>query len=86
MWSSIKSNQVALAGILLLVVLFAPNSQQWLRHYRPMLYSPLQRTPRRAARTYQWLRHPAGAFALGLVFVIILLNMPRVSEFIYFQF
>jgi len=86
MWETIKHNQFGLMVVLGVIVLFAPNSQQWLRRYRPLLdFSP----PRFAAPGKlhpRWIEKPAGAFCLAAFLIVILLNMPRVSEFIYFQF
>jgi alginate O-acetyltransferase complex protein AlgI len=86
MWSIIKDNQFAMAGILFVIILFAPNSQQWLRHFRPLL----DHEPARFAKPGQFrllpILSPAGALAMGIILIVILLNMPRVSEFIYFQF
>lgn len=86
MWEVIKANQFAMAGVLFLVVLFMPNSLRLIRHYRPVMFPPPGGGTLRFLRGNVLLRHPLGALTLGALFIVILLNMPRVSEFIYFQF
>lgn len=86
LWITIKDNQFALLGVLWLIVLVMPNTQQWLRRYCPLLDFKSS-APGPSARWHPaWIMRPWGAFCLGILFILILLEMPRVSEFIYFQF
>ena len=69
-------------SILLLVVWFAPNTQQLLAVYRPALVLPDDTPPAR------WAWRPSPVFALlvaGLALIAIF-NLHRQSEFLYFQF
>ncbi len=81
-----KDNQFVLMGVLWLVVLFGPSSLSILRHYRPCSGHFPDRDRPGFRLKGGWLESPWGALGLGAFFFAILLNMPRVSEFIYFQF
>ena len=68
--------------ILLLIVWFAPNTQQIMATSRPALGIP----PESAAARWQW--RPAfatAALAAGMA-LVVLINLHRHSEFLYFQF
>jgi alginate O-acetyltransferase complex protein AlgI len=81
-----KDNQYVLMAILWLIVLLAPSSLSILRHYRPCSGRlPFPSTSRLRVKG-GLLESPAGALTLAAFLLIVLLNMPRVSEFIYFQF
>ncbi len=68
--------------VLLGVVLVCPNSQQILTRYHPA-----QETGRLAAHPrLAWRMSRGWAIASGVMFAIGLFALPRVSEFLYFQF
>jgi len=68
--------------ILLLVVWFAPNTQQFMSAFRPALAMPSDV----AAGKFKWSPKPAYALiAAGLV-TLAIFNLHRQSEFLYFQF
>lgn len=67
--------------VLLGVVLVCPNSQQILSRYRPaQAASPLP------AGRWGWRMSRGWAVVSGIVFAVGLFALPRVSEFLYFQF
>jgi len=69
--------------LLLLVVWFAPNSQQIMAAANPALGVPAEPGPR---LQFQWRIGPASAvLTLGLALAVIV-NLSRHSEFLYFQF
>ncbi|MBF0370078.1 MAG: MBOAT family protein [Magnetococcales bacterium] len=75
--------------LLLLGVLFLPNSNQWLGPYNPGLSSkgyPATVVPRQAVHDWHWRPHPALALGMAALFVWSVLSLNRVTEFIYFQF
>ena len=69
--------------ILLAVVWFAPNTQQIMRRARPALGVPADATANRwlCWRPAPWLAVPVAALA-----VLIVVNLHKKSEFLYFQF
>lgn len=68
--------------ILLLVVWFAPNTQQIMAAARPALGVPADA----AAARWQWRPAAAGAVAAAVMAVAVIVNLNRHSEFLYFQF
>lgn len=68
--------------VLLGVVLICPNSQQILSRYHPAQQTGA--LPGRQA--FAWRMSRGWAIASGIVFAIGLFALPRVSEFLYFQF
>lgn len=67
----------------MLIAWFAPNTQEIFRHYDPCLEKIA--APQRAI-AIAWSPSRVGSTLLPLVFVICVLNMSRVTEFLYFQF
>ncbi|MCH8685532.1 MBOAT family O-acyltransferase [Pedomonas mirosovicensis] len=68
--------------VLLGVALTAPNSQEILSRYRPALetgHLPIR-------RRFAWRLNTGWAVVSGIAFAIGLFALPRVSEFLYFQF
>jgi D-alanyl-lipoteichoic acid acyltransferase DltB (MBOAT superfamily) len=89
LWETVKSNQFVVMAILGIATLTLPNSHRWLARTRPAITASLPPAP--TPWNLKKLRpalllHPLGALTLGILFIIILFNMPAVSEFIYFQF
>lgn len=80
------SEMLMWVGAGLLVLYFAPNSEQLFARYRPtlrMLPKEILKAERPWAR---WKPSPAWAVALAAVVTISLMFMHRVHEFFYFQF
>lgn len=73
------SRPLAVIGALLAVVWLTPNTQELLAKHEPALHDV---KPKR----WTWQPTPAWAVAIALLFVIAVLHLSRVSEFIYFQF
>lgn len=69
---------------------FLPNSYEIMRRYRPGLASPgypaTEIAPSGPPRLLAWRPTPPVAGALALAFVLCLLKLNDISEFIYFQF
>ena len=68
--------------ILLLVVWFAPNTQQFLSAYRPALTPPADVSRGR----FKWSPRPVYALIAALLVTLAIFNLHRQSEFLYFQF
>jgi D-alanyl-lipoteichoic acid acyltransferase DltB (MBOAT superfamily) len=68
--------------ILLLVVWFAPNTQQLLAAYRPALSLP----PDMRGSRLQWSPKLGYAVAAAALLTLSIFNLHRQSEFLYFQF
>lgn len=68
--------------ILLIVVWFAPNTQQIMVGARPALGVP----PESASARWQWRPAAASAVAVAVMALAVIANLNRHSEFLYFQF
>ena len=68
--------------VLFVVAVWAPNSQEITARMRPAMYGPTDGRSRRLA----WALTPRWAIATGVVLALGVLALPRVSEFLYFQF
>jgi hypothetical protein len=68
--------------ILLLVVWFAPNTQQLLAGYRPALALLAERYDGRLA----WRPAPLYALLTAALALLAIFNLHKQSEFLYFQF
>ncbi len=81
---------VALLGLLLLIAWFAPNTQEWMVRYKPALNYPTQPDLAQQQpffrRVLSWRPNTVWAIATGCLFVACVLNLSRVSEFLYFDF
>ncbi len=76
---------LALAGSLLLIAWFAPNTQELTGYVGPSgAYTPDRAAT--APRQIVWRPRPAWAAIVGAGFGIAILSLTRVSEFLYFQF
>ncbi|MEM7263872.1 MAG: MBOAT family O-acyltransferase, partial [Planctomycetota bacterium] len=64
------------------IALWAPNSQCWLRGYRPVLEEPVDALPLRGG----WRPTPVHAMLVAALFIFSVMRITRYSEFIYFQF
>jgi hypothetical protein len=64
---------------LLALVWFAPNSQQLLAKHEPALHDV-------AAGRFAWQPTSRWAVAIAILFVISVLHLSQITEFIYFQF
>ena len=69
--------------ILLVIVWFAPNTQQIMRRAQPALGVPAARD---AARWMQWRPAAWLAVPLAALALVVVVNLHKKSEFLYFQF
>jgi hypothetical protein len=69
--------------MLLAIVWFAPNTQQIMRHARPALGVPANDD---AARWLRWRPTAWLAAPVAMLAVVIVVNLHKKSEFLYFQF
>lgn len=76
-------------AILLAILVFTPNTQQWLRRFSPALETP---RPARSAllagliERLGWRPNLAWSLGAGVLAAACVLSLTRVSQFIYFQF
>lgn len=66
------------------IALLAPNSQQWLIRYRPVLENPAEVYG--PARKLLWKPDRYWAMIMAAIALYTLLHLTSVSEFLYFQF
>ncbi len=66
---------------LLAIAWYMPNTQQFMAHFSPAL-EPAKGLPNRP----QWSPSRGWAISIGVLAVVALLHLTRVSEFLYFQF
>jgi alginate O-acetyltransferase complex protein AlgI len=74
---------------LLLIVWFTPNTQQWVERYGPALNykaSTAKSMGDRLWKQVQWRPNGAWAIVSAGITAIALLNLTKVSEFLYFEF
>jgi alginate O-acetyltransferase complex protein AlgI len=80
-WSEDAALQLGVLAVLLLIVFFAPNTQEWMADFEPALVEvPLDRSRLRWRPSRRW------ALVMALVSVWGLLGINQYSEFLYFQF
>lgn len=68
------------------LALFAPNTQQIMRLYRPALGAKALLGPPKKRRWMYWRARPYAAVLAGALFTTSLLALTQVSDFLYFQF
>jgi len=74
-------------GALSCIALFAPNTQEIMRRYRPGLdFHPARNEQDSVASRMAWQPSTWWSVAIGIVFACGMLSLTRVSEFLYFQF
>jgi len=76
-------------GVLILLILTAvifPNTQQVMRRYRPAFETYRGEIPRLQFRWLEWRPQLLWSLTIALLAVVALLNLSRISEFLYFQF
>ena len=81
-WSGVipgKRNELVLLALAGAVALFAPNTQTLLQQ------AQIARADAEAGRAF-WRWTPGAAAATALIFVISILHLSHISEFLYFQF
>lgn len=89
---SVRAHAIEIAAIAigLLIVWSLPNTQQWFWRYRPALTAAYDRVrPSRLQRMLPRLRFRPGfigALVIATIFVVAVIHLTRVSEFIYYQF
>ena len=64
---------------LLAIVWLAPNSQQFLAKHEPALHEV-------AAGRVSWQPNARWALVIAIIFVVSVLHLSQITEFIYFQF
>ncbi len=73
-------------ALLLMVVWFAPNTQQIMQRFRPA-YEQLTRQERASCPNWlQWRRNIGWGMVMSAMTVVAVLHLSRISEFLYFQF
>ncbi|MBH8554609.1 MBOAT family protein [Nostocaceae cyanobacterium CENA357] len=76
-------------SVLLVIVLFTPNVQEWMSKYEPVLnYEKLKKLSSNNIvwSRLQWQPNKIYALVTSVLTVIALLHLTKVSEFLYFQF
>lgn len=73
-------------AILMLVVWWAPNTQQIMARVTPALDAVQDATNRECPQWLRWQPSPRWAVLATVLTVVSILHMSRVSEFLYFQF
>lgn len=75
---------------LLSIAWFTPNTQEWLKHYKPALDYNLTKTAadssNRWAKSLAWQPNPLWSTTLGIVAGIGLVYLRKATVFLYFQF
>ena len=71
--------QIAWITALLAVAWFAPNSQQLLASHGPALHEV-------APARWSWQPTQRWALCIAIIFILAVLHLSQISEFIYFQF
>ena len=83
----VKASHAQRACLILLVVWFLPNTQEFLRRYQPALDPSRVLDSRPGVRRWwEWRPTPAWAVFTVLLFAAVLYEFDKLSEFIYFQF
>ena len=80
------SDQLIYTALLLCAVWALPNTQEIMYRYRPALERVDFRPRSRLAKLFTWRPVFGYAGVTALLFVVCLLSLRRVSEFLYFQF
>jgi alginate O-acetyltransferase complex protein AlgI len=83
----VRPERLAWLGVLYLIVLFAPNSQNVCSLYRPSLgVNQRSQHPGLLGGRLLWRPTTAWAVAIAILFVAAFLSLATVSEFLYYQF
>lgn len=72
--------------LLLIVVWFAPNTQQIASRYRPAIATYSRLEERLKNSRLEWAPTPVWALAIAILGVWAILSLTQMSEFLYFQF
>jgi len=78
--------EIASLGFLLLLVWFAPNTQQLMARYRPAFDTYKGKSESSCWQWMQWQPRRRWAIVCSVVTLLAILGLTRVSEFLYFQF
>ncbi len=88
-WSEFRAyhgiSDIAWLAFALFVVLFLPNTQEWMRKYSPALTSSSFRIYR-TSRLKEWRPTPVMAVAVSAVLLFAIFGIRGNTEFLYFQF
>jgi len=85
----LKLTDLVWLALLLLIIWFAPNVQEWMGGYSPALHfepKPSDKWTDRLLQKLQWQPSPTWALAAAVITVFAFLGLARVSEFLYFEF
>jgi D-alanyl-lipoteichoic acid acyltransferase DltB (MBOAT superfamily) len=81
------AEQLAWLAAALSIVLFLPTSQRWMAEWRPILRHGDHADPEPArSLPLRWRPTAGWAVAVGVLGLVALTRLTRVSEFLYFQF
>lgn len=72
--------------VLILIATLLPNTQQWMRRYRPAFETYRGEIPKLSQRWMQWRPTRFWSSITAALLVLAILSLNRVSEFLYFQF
>lgn len=78
--------QIQYLALLFVISWFVPEVHHLMTDYRPVLTEATEKLQPQVAYIFQW--HPTKAWAIGLLTLtmITILNLNKISEFLYFQF
>jgi alginate O-acetyltransferase complex protein AlgI len=71
---------------LLAIVLFLPNTQEIMARFEPALDSPKEQKVGKLSRRFFWSPRFGWACVVACAFVLVLLHLSFITEFLYFQF
>lgn len=77
---------ILIVTILLFISVFAPNTQQLMRRYKPAFETYRGEIKRMKLKYLEWRPLPIWAVYTALLFMVAILGLSEASEFLYFQF
>ncbi len=80
-----KPESLALIPVLFALALYAPNTQEIMRRYRPA-WERITLPPRALHRVWTWRPTAGWSLVAGVVGAVAITHLWRSSEFLYFQF
>jgi len=78
--------EVSALLILILIATLLPNTQQFMRRYRPAFETYHGEISRLRYRWMEWRATVTWALFIAVILTLAILHLTRVSEFLYFQF
>ena len=79
-------DEVIYLGVLLLIVLYAPNTQQFMSRYKPVYEKTKGKYIDTNSRNIPWRPQVFFALFIGILAAYSISTLGHVSEFLYFQF